>query len=208
MTPEEHRFNALVLAFANLQRLMVFHNAVALIEGRELNPDLREQLTSKMDLLNEVVERSSQSRAVSETDVDLVRPVASYLEQEIRAYYDTELDGGDLGAQAAFGAAAVFAASYLGDGIMHMGRVFGHDDWVDREMQDKPNLAILLNQANGTVGSAVRSDFPPEMRGYIDHHVRVALGDRDLVMAQVDGLTTMLDGRVAPRPSERRDGLG
>ncbi|PRY69356.1 hypothetical protein B0I08_10228 [Glaciihabitans tibetensis] len=199
MTPDEHRFNALVLIFANLQRLMVFHKAVALIGGRELNPDLREQLTSKLDLLNEVVQRSSQSRAVNETDVDAVRPVASYLEREIRAYYDTELTG-DLGAQAAFGAAAVFAASYLGDGTMHMGRVFGHDDWVDREMQDKPTLIQLLNQANGTVGSAARSEFPPEIRGYIDHHVRVALGDRDLVMAQVDGLSTMLDGRASRRP--------
>lgn len=198
MTPEEHRFNALVLIFANLQRLMVFHNAVALIEGKELDPDLREQLTSKLDLLNEVVARSSQGRAVNEADVDAVRPVASYLEREIRAYYNTELES-NLGAQAAFGAAAVFAASYLGDGIMHMGRVFGHDDWVDREMQDKPTFINLLNQANGTVGSAAKSEFPPDIRGYIDHHVRVALGDRDLVMAQVDGLTTMLDGLVSRR---------
>ena len=158
MTPEEHRFNALVLIFANLQRLMVFHNAVALIEGKELNPDLREQLTSKLDLVNEVIQRSSQNRAVNETDVDAVRPVASYLEREIRAYYDTELEC-DLGAQAAFGAAAVFAASYLGDGTMHMGRVFGHDDWVDRELQDKPTFIHLLNQANGTVGSAARSEI-------------------------------------------------
>ncbi|WP_411701494.1 hypothetical protein [Conyzicola sp.] len=199
MTPEEHRFNALVLIFANLQRLMVFHNAVALIKGRELNPELRAQLTSKLDLLNEVMQRSSQRRAVDEADIDAVRPVATYLEQEIRAYYDTEL-GSDLGTQAAFGAAAVFAASYLGDGIMHMGRVFGHDDWVDREMQDKPTFIQLINQANGTVGSAARSEFPPEIRGYIDHHVRVALGDRDLVMAQVEGLTTMLDGLKSPRP--------
>ncbi|GAA1130388.1 hypothetical protein [Arthrobacter flavus] len=198
MTPEEHRFNALVLIFANLQRLLVFHNAVALIEGKEQNPELREQLTSKLDLLNEVVTRSSQDRAVNEADVDAVRPVASYLEQEIRAYYDTELES-SLGAQAAFGAAAVFAASYLGDGIIHMGRVFGHDDWVDREMQDKPTLNHLLNQANGTVGSAAKSEFPPEIRGYIDHHVRVALGDRGLVMAQIDGLTTMLDGMASPR---------
>ena len=200
MTPDEHRFNALVLIFANLQRLMVFHNAVALIEGRELNPDLREQLTSKLDLLNEVVRRSSQSKAVNEADIEAVRPVASYLEREIRKYYATELES-DLGAQAAFGAAAVFAASYLGEGVMHMGRVFGHDDWVDREMQDKPTFAQLLNQANGTVGSAVRSEFPPEIRGYIEHHVRVALGDRDLVMAQVDGLATMLDGLDSRRPS-------
>ena len=118
MAPEEHRFEALVLIFANLQRLMVFHNAMALIQGRQLNPDLREQLTSKLDPLNEVVNRSSESRAVNETDVIAVRPVASYLEREIRAYYDTEL-AGDLGAQAAFGAAAVFATSYLGDGIVH-----------------------------------------------------------------------------------------
>jgi hypothetical protein len=199
MTPDEHRFNALVLIFANLQRLMVFHSAVALIEERELNPELREQITSKLDLLNEVVQRSSQSRSVTAADVDAVRPVASYLEREIRVYYDTELES-DLGAQAAFGAAAVFAASYLGDGMIHMGRVFGHDDWVDREMQDKPTLIQLINQANGTVGSAARSEFPPEIRGYIDHHVRVALGDRDLVMAQVDGLATMLDGLVSRRP--------
>ncbi|MEC5192611.1 MULTISPECIES: hypothetical protein [unclassified Arthrobacter] len=198
MTPEEHRFNALVLIFANLQRLMVFHNAVALIEGKELDPDLREQLTSKLDLLNEVVARSSQVRAVNEADVDAVRPVALYLEREIRAYYNTELES-NLGVQAAFGAAAVFAASYLGEGTMHMGRVFGHDDWVDREMQDKPTFIHLLNQANGTVGSAAKSEFPPQIRGYIDHHVRVALGDRDLVMAQVDGLTTMLDGLVSRR---------
>ena len=99
----------------------------------------------------------------------------------------------------AFGAAAVFAASYLGDGIMEMGRVFGHDDWVDREMQDKPTFVHLLNQANGTVASAAKSEFPPDIRGYIDHHVRVALGDRDLVTAQVDGLTTMLDGLVSRR---------
>ena len=91
----------------------------------------------------------------------------------------------------AFGAAAVFAASYLGDGIMEMGRVF--------EMQDKPTFVHLLNQANGTVASAAKSEFPPDIRGYIDHHVRVALGDRDLVTAQVDGLTTMLDGLVSRR---------
>ena len=127
-----------------------------------------------------------------------VRPVALYLEREIRAYYDTTL-AGDLGAQAAFGAAAVFAASYLGDGVMHMGRIFGHDDWVDRELQQKPQLLQLLNQANGTVGSAAKSEFPPEIREYIDHHVHVALGDRDLVMAQVDGLRTMLDGLVSKR---------
>lgn len=199
MTPDEHRFNALVLMFANLQRLMVFHGAVALIEGRELDPALRAQMTAKLDLLNEVVQRSSQGRAVTEVDVDAVRPVASYLEREIRVYYDTELES-DLGAQAAFGAAAVFAASYLGDGMIHMGQVFGHADWVDRELQDKPTLIQLLNQANGTVGSAARSEFPPEIRGYIDHHVRVALGDRDLVMAQVDGLATMLDGLVSRRP--------
>jgi hypothetical protein len=194
MTPEEHRFNALVLIFANLQRLMVFHNAVALIEGKELNLDLREQLTSKLDLLNEVIERSSQDKAVHEADIDAVRPVAAYLEREIRVYYNTELDS-SLGAQAAFGAAAVFAGSYLGEGTIHMGQVFGHDDWVDREMQNKPIYIDLINQANGTVGAAAKSEFPPEILGYINYHVRVALGDRDLVTSQMDGLTTMLDGR-------------
>jgi len=34
-----------------------------------------------------------------------------------------------------------------------------------------------------------------------DHHVRVALGDRDLVMAQVDGLKAMLDGLDSRRPA-------
>ena len=200
MTAEEHRFNALVLMFANLQRLMVFHRAVALIAGEEMDPDLREQLTSKLDLLSEVIARSSGSRAVSAADIDAVRPVAAYLEGEIRAYYDTELED-DLGARAAFGAAAVFAASYLSNGTMHMGRVFGHDDWVDREMQHKPLFLFLINQANGTVGSAATSEFPPDVREYMENHVRVALGDRDLAISQVDGLTTMLDGRDARRPS-------
>ncbi|MCC9203708.1 hypothetical protein [Arthrobacter sp. zg-Y769] len=196
MTPEEHRFNALVLMFANLQRLMVFHNALALSEGRELDPDLREELTTRLDLVGETSQRASETKAVSEADVDAVTPVAGYLAREVRSYFATEMEN-DLGKQAAFGAAAVYAASYLDDGTIQMGRVFGHSDWVDRTMQNKPVLISLRNQANAAVASAAKGEFSPEVRGYINHHVSVSHGNRQGAMDQLDGLLAMLDGRDA-----------
>lgn len=57
---------ALVVIYANLQRLMVFRSSVARIEGRELDPDQRLELTSRMDLLNGVIGRSGQSRSVAD----------------------------------------------------------------------------------------------------------------------------------------------
>ncbi|AWB86926.1 hypothetical protein [Mycetocola zhujimingii] len=196
MTPEEHRFNALVLMFANLQRLMVFHNAIAVSEGREIDSQLREELTSRLDLVGGALQRSSENAAVSDADVDAVQPVADYLQREIRAYFETKLDG-DLGAQAALGAGVVYAASYLNDGTVQMGQVFDRPHWVDREMQSKPMLITLRNRANAAVASAATGEVSAEVRGDIDYHVRVALGDRQLVLAQVDGLPTMLQGRDA-----------
>ena len=67
---------ALVLIYANLQRLMVFRSSVARIEGRELDPDQRLELTSRMDLLNGVIGRSGQSRSVADGDVDVVTEIA------------------------------------------------------------------------------------------------------------------------------------
>lgn len=196
MTPEEHRFNALVLMFANLQRLMVFHNAVAVAGGRDIDPQLRDELTSRLDLVGDALKRSSENAAVSAADVDAVAPIVEYLQQEVRAYYGTELDG-DLGAQAAFGAGLVYAASYLNDGTVQMGQVFDRPQWVDREMQSKPLLINLRNRANAAVASAARGEFSAEVREDIEYHVRVALGDRQLVFAQLDGLPTMLQGRDA-----------
>ncbi len=86
MHSEELRYNALVLAVANLQRLMVFHNSRALVEAVPANPEMR---------------------------------VAEFLSREVRAYYATDLDG-PLRTQAAFGAAAVFAAWYLNQGTIRM----------------------------------------------------------------------------------------
>lgn len=199
MTPEEHRFNALALIFANLQRLMVFHNAVAVSEGKQLDPDLRTELTTQLDLVGEAIQRASETKTVSEPDVEAMRPVVDYLAREIRSYYATEL-GSDLGKQAAFGAAAVYAAGYLDDGTIQMGRVFGHPEWVDRTLQNKPVLITLRNQANAAVASAARHEFSAEVRGYIGHHVSVALGNREQALAQVDGLPEMLAGRDARQP--------
>ncbi len=133
---------------------------------------------------------------VDPADVEAVRAIAEYLQREVHAYYDTPLEG-DPGAQAAFGAAAVYAAMHMNDATVTMGEVFDHPDWADRAMQHKPALFTLRNQANSAVVAASNGELAGEVLEYTDHHVGVALGDRGLALSQVDGLPAMLDGRDA-----------
>lgn len=195
MTPDEHRFNALILMFANLQRLMVFHNSLAMRDGREMDPVLREALTTRLGLVGRVIARSAEAKAVSEDDVASVLPIAEALPHELREFYETPLD--DLGTQAAFGAAEVYASMWIDEGTIQMGKAFDRPQWVDRSMQNKPTFFALQNQANAAVVASRTGEYSEEVRGYIAHHVQAAVGNRGQALAQVDGLPIMLDGRDA-----------
>ena len=195
MTPDEHRFNALILMFANLQRLMVFHNSLAMRDGREMDPALREALTSRLDLVGQVIARSAEAKAVSEADVASVMPIAESLPQELRDFYETSLD--DLGTQAAFGAAEVYASMWIDEGTIQMGKAFDRPQWVDRSMQNKPMFFALQNKANAAVVASRTGEYSDDMRGDIAEYVQAAVNNRTQALAQVDGLPIMLEGRDA-----------
>jgi len=199
MTPDEHRFNALILMFANLQRLMVFHNSIAMRDGREMDPTLRESLVSRLDAVGQVIARANDAKAVTEADAASVLPIAQGLSEELRAFYETPLD--DLGTQAAFGAAEVYASMWIQDGTIQMGTVFDRPHWVDRSMQTKPMFFSLRNQANAAVVAASTGEYSDDVRGYIAQQVQAAVGNRDQALSQVDGLPIMLDGRDARETS-------
>ncbi len=200
MTPDEHRFNALILMFANLQRLMVFHNAIAMRDGREMDPALREELTSRLDLVGAVIARANEAKAVSEADAAAVAPIVPYLQREVRTLLDTPVDA-DLGTQAALGAAEVYASMWIQDGTIQMGTVFDRPHWVDRSMQTKPMFFSLRNQANAAVVAASTGEYSDEVRAAIAHQSQVARNNRAQALSQIDGLPIMLDGRDAREPS-------
>ncbi|MBG6239326.1 hypothetical protein IWX78_002305 [Mycetocola sp. CAN_C7] len=102
---------------------------------------------------------------------------------------------GDLALQAAFGAAVVYGPWHLSESTVQRGEIFDHPARSDREMQLKILYRTLRDQANTAVVAASRGDVTDEIRGYIAHHSGVALGDRDLILSQVDGLPVGLDGR-------------
>lgn len=198
---------ALVVIYANLQRLMVFRSSVARIEGRELDPDQRLELTSRMDLLNGVIGRSGQSRSVTDDDVDAVRPVAEFLRHEIGDYVDAHVDvDGDVAVQAAYAAAAAYGASYMDQGTMHMGRVFGRDEWVDRLLQNEPHRLASLNTAAATVAAAAAGTLSPEMRAHIESAYRAEIDGRTRLLAQVDELPMLLEGQDPKNGAITRDG--
>lgn len=194
MTPHELRYNALVVLAANLQRLVVFHNAQAHIAGRPPDRAVLDPLEQSLDTVNEVVRRADAAAAVSDDDVRRVRPLGAPLAAAVRAYYDTDLTGPPR-TQAAFGAAHVYASKILNEGTVRMGELFGHEDWADRARQHLPMFITLRQQANTAVGSSGEGEPSEEAERFIAEHVRVALGDRELVLAQVDGIDAMLDGR-------------
>ncbi|MCR2812131.1 hypothetical protein NQ166_06210 [Microbacterium sp. zg.Y1090] len=200
MTPDEHRFNALILMFANLQRLMVFHNALAMRDGRELDAALAEELTSRLDLVGAVIARASEAKAVSEADAAEVLPVVPYLQHEVRALLDTPVDA-DLGIQAALGAAEVYASMWIDEGTIQMGTVFDRPQWVDRSMQNKPMFISLRNRANAAVVAASTGEYSDDVRADIADHAQAARNNRAQALAQIDGLPIMLDGRDAREPS-------
>ncbi|MBD7956824.1 hypothetical protein H9651_04180 [Microbacterium sp. Sa4CUA7] len=196
MTPDEHRFNALILMFANLQRLMVFHNSLAMRDGREMDPALRESLTSRLDAVGQVIARANDAKAVTEADAASVLPVVAYLQREVRALLDTPLDA-DVATQAALGAAEVYASMWIDEGTIQMGTVFDRPQWVDRSMQNKPMFISLRNQANAAVVAASKGELSDEVRADIAHFSQAARDNRAQALAQIDGLPIMLDGRDA-----------
>jgi len=194
MSPEELRYNALVVLTANLQRLVVFHTSQAHISGRPADPAVAASLREQLDVVGAVVRRADESQTVTPADVDAVRPFAAPLAAAVRAYYETDLSG-PPSTQAAFGAAHVYASMYLNQGTVRMGEVFGHEDWADRARQHVPTFMTLRLQAQTAVGSSAGGEPSDEARRFVADHVRVAVADRDLVLAQVDGIDPMLDGR-------------
>jgi hypothetical protein len=54
-------------------------------------------------------------------------------------------------------------------------------------------------QAQSAVGSSADGDPSEEARGFIADHVRVALTDRETVLAQVGAIDALLDGRAPPK---------
>lgn len=194
MQSDELAYNALVLTVANLQRLMVFHNSTAMIDGVPADPEMTSALAGHLDTLGDVVRRSDEARRVSPDDVAAVLPIGEFLAREVRAYYETDLDG-PLRTQAAFGAASVFAAGYLNQGTIRMGEVFDHPQWSDQALQHVPTLNVLRSQAESAVVSASQGEPSEEAAGYIRHHVAVASGDRALALSQVDAIPAMLAGR-------------
>jgi hypothetical protein len=199
MTPDELRYNALVVLHANLQRLVVMHNAAAHIAGRPVVPATVAALHAQLDVVSGAIERAERAVAVGPADVSLVRPLAAPLLGAVEAYYDTDIAGSSAW-RAAFGAAHVYASMYLNQGTIRMGEVFGHEEWADRARQHVPTFITLRAQAQAAVSSAATGTPSDEAERFIAHHVRVALDDRPTVLAQVGGIETMLDGRD-PRPS-------
>lgn len=194
MTPEELRYNALVVMQANLQRLVVLHNAAAHIAHRPIDAEAVGSLHQRLDTVTGALGRADASAAVDAADVDLVRPIAAPLVVDVRAYYDTDLSGPPA-SRAAFGAAHVYASMYLNQGTIRMGEVFGHEDWADRARQHLPTFHTLRAQAQTAVGSSATGTPSAEAERFIADHVRVALDDRALVLQQVAAIEPMLDGR-------------
>ena len=193
VSPDELRYNALVVVGANLQRLVVFDNARARIAGRAPDATVVSALHAELDVVTAAMHRADEAAAVGPTDVELVRPFAAPLAAAVRAYYDTDLTGPPR-TRAAFGAAHVYASMHLNQGTIRMGEVFGHGDWADRARQHLPTFNTLRLQAQAAVGSSAEGDPSAEAERFIIDHVRVAVADRLTVLAQVDGVDAMLDG--------------
>lgn len=194
MKSDELAYNALVLTVANLQRLMVFHNANAHIDPSLARPEMVSQLAGYLDTMGPLVKRSDESRSVSPEDVEAVLPMGEFLAREVRAYYETDLEG-PVRTQAPFGAGAVFAAVYLNNGTIRMGEVFDQPEWSDRAMQHQQTLMALQLQAQNAVGLAAEGEPPQDVVEHIRHHVEVAVGDRTLALNQVHSIPEMLAGR-------------
>jgi hypothetical protein len=194
VTPEELRYNALVVMQANLQRLVVLRNSAAHVAGRPADAAALGDLHRQLDVIGQVIERADEARAVTPADVALVRPFAAPLLAAVEAYYATDLTGPPA-TRAAFGAAHVYASMHLNRGTIRMGEVFGHEDWADRARQHVPTFQTLRLQAQTAVGSSASGAPSEEAVRFITHHVEVALGDRATVLAQVAGIEPMLDGR-------------
>lgn len=194
MTPDELRYNALVVLHANVQRLVVMHNSAAHIAGRPVDPAVIGPLHEQLDVIGAAVQRADRTAVVDAGDVELVRPFAAPLLAAVRAYFETDLSGPPA-TRAAFGAAHVYASMYLNQGTIRMGEVFGHEDWADRARQHLPMFITLRSQAQAAVGSSAAGAPSEEAERFIAAHVRVAVADRDTVLAQVAGIDPMLDGR-------------
>jgi hypothetical protein len=194
VTPEELRYNGLVVLQANLQRLVVMHNATAHVAQRPVDAAALSTLHEQLDAVSAARQRADRVASVDPADVALVQPFAAPLLAAIRAYYDTDLNG-PPGMRAAFGAAHVYASMYLNQGTIRMGEVFGHEEWADRARQHLLTFTTLRAQAQSAVSSSATGAPSDEAERFIAHHVRVALQDRDTVLQQVAGIEPMLDGR-------------
>ena len=93
MTPDELRYNGLVVLEANVQRLVVMHNSAAHIAGRPVDPAVIGPLHGQLDVIGAAVQRADQTVAVEAADVELVRPFAAPLLAAVRAYFETDLSG-------------------------------------------------------------------------------------------------------------------
>ena len=194
VTPDELKYNALVVLTANLQRLIVFDTSQAHITGRVADEVVGAARRGQLDVVGAVVGRTDATASVAAADVAAVRPFAAPLAAAVRGYYATDLTG-PPSTQAAFGAAHVYASMYLNQGTVRMGEVFGHEEWADRARQHVPTFQVLRRQAQTAVGSSAGGAPSQEAQRFIAEHVRVAVADHDLVLAQVDGIEAMLDGR-------------
>lgn len=199
MTPEELRYNALVVTQANLQRLVVMENAVSAIAHRPVDEAAVAALHTQLDAVSGAFERADRVAAVDPADLASIREFAAPLLAAVTAYYETDLSGPPA-SQAAFGAAHVYASMYLNRGTIRMGEVFGHEEWADRARQHLPMFNTLQAQAQTAVGSSATGTPSEEAVQFIAHHVRVALDDRATALQQVAGIEPMLDGQYPRQP--------
>lgn len=195
MTPEELRYNALVVLGANLQRLVVVETSQAHIAGRPVDDAAVLPRHRQLDAVGAAIARADETRVVAPEDVAVVRSFAAPLAQAVRAYYDIDVPGPPC-ATVPFGAGHVFASHHLNQGTIRMGEVFGHEEWADRARQHQPTFQALRAQAEAAVRACRDgAPFSPELAEAVARHVAVARGDRQITLAQVDGVLAMLDGR-------------
>ena len=181
--------------YMNLQRLYVFDQSTAMIEQTAVDEARRARLREGMEVVGAPVRTMLDGGDLDEPTRESLLPLATWLAAEVEAYFGAHDSSAPLRAQAAFGAAHVYAADNQTTGERRIAEVLGDADEADRMLQYAPRMMTLVQQANAAVRACAQGEPGDEEKAFIADHVRVATGDEARMLLQIRAVPTMLEGR-------------
>lgn len=142
------QYNGIVLLNGYVQRLFVFEKVHSLLTQTNDNAEKMNNLISLLDTLGKIETDFTQTKKISEADVEVTQAVLETTRSLMKEYICNLSSEASFDEKIAIAASTIYAEEHINNGVIELGKLF-NPDILDRYMQQIPyhqNRVALVNR--------------------------------------------------------------